>query len=376
MRIVMVLPHLQIGGAEKQTIELAKGLNSRGAEIALFAFRKHGKLTGEIPSGIEVVFPAFSPVSPLKTPIKVFSLAMFLRKFRPQLIYTQWEHSPVAIAGRMLGIPTVVVYVTDMERRMISLNAKRKRISALMRLRLSAKLATQIVANSHGLAEECRKYLRLESKPTVIYNGVNLENIRKKSIQFSGCHPWVHDGTVPLAVSVARLVKEKGFESLIDAYAILNKRMKARLLIVGDGEMKNILLAKIRELKLQDSVSLVGWKVNPYPYIASARLYVSSSVREGLSNSILEAVALGVPVVSTNHRFGADEIIDDGGNGFLVPVGDAQALADAIEKILKNKALADAMSRRAKDTTGEFTVERMVAEHELLFEEVVNGKSR
>ena len=86
-------------------------------------------------------------------------------------------------------------------------------------------------------------------------------------------------------------------------------------------------------------------------------------------------MALGVPVVSTNHRFGADEIIDDGGNGFLVPVGDAQALADAIEKILKNKALADAMSQRAKDTTGKFTVERMVAEHELLFEEVVNGKS-
>lgn len=199
-----------------------------------------------------------------------------------------------------------------------------------------------------------------------------MELIRIKAAKRKN-HKWIEDRSLPLCVSVGRLEKQKGFENLIEAFSILNKRMKARLLIIGDGKLRKSLTEKIQKLGIEDTVSLLGAEQNPYPFVAASDLYVQSSVHEGLSSAPIEALALGKPVVSTNYPFGANEIIEDGRNGLLVPVGNAEAMAEAAERILRDGNLRKYMSEKAKEKAENFNLEKMIAEYEKVFREVCAG---
>ncbi len=370
MKILMVLSHLQIGGAEKQTINLARRLVEKNMRPALFVFRKHGHMVKEIPEGVDLFFPGFCAFSPFKTLIKIFFLIKVLRKVKPDVLYTRIEHASVAIAGKIVGIPTVIVIVNHPRKRdSTGIRKKKDNLISFLWLRLSVKLATHMVTNSQGLALECERLLKLKSKPTVVYNGLETTLIKKKSIKETQ-NEWIKMQTVPLVVSVTRLANHKGLETLIDAFAILNKKMKAHLLIVGDGKMKKKLLEKVRVLRLENEISFAGWKLNPYPLMVAADLYVSPSTREGFSNSLLEAQLLGIPTISTNHKFGANEIIEDGKNGLLVPVDDAETMAKTIEQVLKDKDLQKSMSLNAMEKVQSFTVEKMTSDYMLLFKEV------
>ncbi len=180
----------------------------------------------------------------------------------------------------------------------------------------------------------------------------------------------------PLIVSAGRIVPSKGFGDLIDAFAIVKKTVKARLIIVGGRaaeEEKEKLLAKVENLNLADCVSFTGEKPNPYPFMKAADIYVSSSLYEGFSNSLLEALALGLPVVSTDHKFGANEMIENGKNGILVPVSDTRAMAEAILQILEDEKLGQNLSSNAREQARNFTIEKTVSEYEKLFREIVKS---
>ncbi len=369
----MVLPHLETGGAEKQTIAIAKGLAEKGLNTAIFVFTKREHLMKDIPAEVKVIFSNIHPKPPFKTVLKTFSLIKTLREFNPppNLIYTRLEHAPVAIAGKIAGIPTVTAHV-NIQKKPNSLTFKQKKDNFIARVwvKLISKLdlPSRTVANSEGLAVYQQKYLKLKSKPMVIYNGADLELIEKRAKEPIS-HRWI-GGDTPLCVSVARLAKQKGFENLIDAFAILNKRIKVRLLIVGEGVMRNTLTKKIEQLELSSCVELTGIKTNPYPFMTAADLYVQPSVHEGFSNTLLEAVTLGKPIVSTDFPYGANEIIEDGKSGILVPVGDTNAMADAIERVLKNTELRESLSHNAKERSRNFTMEKMISEYEKLFRQV------
>ena len=109
---------------------------------------------------------------------------------------------------------------------------------------------------------------------------------------------------------------------------------------------------------------------NPFPYIAKADIFVCSSLYEGFSNVILEALALGKPIISTNHEHGADEIIEDHKNGILVPVKNPRKMADAIIKILENQELKESLEKEAKKRSGNFSIDKMISRYEKLFTEI------
>ena len=181
---------------------------------------------------------------------------------------------------------------------------------------------------------------------------------------------------MPLIVSVGRLVPQKGFADLIEAVAIVNLRIETRLMIIGrtnEREVENRLQKQIDNMKIADRVLLAGDKANPYPFMKAADVYVSSSIYEGFSNSLLEALALGLPVVSTNHDFGADEIIEDNKSGILVPVADPKAMAEAIVKILEDRELGKRLSRNARRRAENFTIEKTASEYEKLFRELLKS---
>jgi len=160
-----------------------------------------------------------------------------------------------------------------------------------------------------------------------------------------------------LLVAVGRLSEEKGFGTLLDAVALVRKRRPVRLVIVGEGPDRVNLEAQIRKLQLDDAVELAGFHSNPGVFLERAQIFVSSSRYEGLGNAIIEALAHGVPVVSTDAPYGPREVLQDGRWGDLVPVDNARALADAIETRLRQSDNGQKGKQRAAD----FTVENAAA---------------
>lgn len=373
MNVLMVLPILSTGGAERQTLNLAKGLEERKINPSIFIFYQEGKRIEEVSPKVKIHFSGISRTipPPFKTIVKAFCLIQFLRKNQTDLIYTRLNHPSIVIASKFLRIPLVAAYVNPPK----GSSVRRKtlgHIISILRPELGIKLTTKVVANSYGLAEECKQYFKLKSKPITIHNGTDIKYVKEKSTE-SVNHPWLVNKTAPLVVSVGRLRKHKGFKYLINAFAILkDKKVNVKLLIIGEGKMRNSLIEQIKNLGLEDTVSLTGLKLNPYPFILASDLYVQSSIYEGLANTLIEAATLGKPIVSTNHPFGANEIVNHGETGLLVPVGDEKAMASAIEQVLKDDEMRNKMGKNAEKKAQNFTLENMVSKYEKLFREVID----
>ena len=157
---------------------------------------------------------------------------------------------------------------------------------------------------------------------------------------------------------------QKDFPTLLKAFAELRARRDCRLILLGSGPLEDDLQKQAEALGITDDISFQGHVDNPFAYLARAQVFVLSSAWEGLPNVLIEALACGCPVVSTDCPGGASEILEAGRHGRLVPVGDAAAMATAIEATLEAPPLADALKARAAD----FSIERAVEAYaKLLF---------
>ncbi|MCY3973390.1 MAG: glycosyltransferase [Candidatus Dadabacteria bacterium] len=359
--------HLRTGGAERQIVNLANGLSERGSiEVCLFALEKGGTLFEELAPEVKVE----AGIKSSKLASKFLLLPLAAKRLRPDVIYTRTMTMPSLIAGRMWGIPVVIAEINNPEKRMG--DGKGRKWQNRLTQKTARNFASMVVANCRGLADAAQEFWSLKSKPRAIYNGIDIEQIERRATADAN-HPWITDKKTPLIVSVGRVVPGKDFTTLARAFALLKQTTDARLIIVGGGtneEEKTKLSAAISENNLEDCVSLAGERDNPHPFMRAADVYVSSSAYEGFSNSILEALALGVPIVSTDHQFGANEMIEDGKSGLLVPVGDTESMAGAIERVLKDGNLRQNLATGAKERAQNFTLEKAVVEHEKLFREI------
>lgn len=170
----------------------------------------------------------------------------------------------------------------------------------------------------------------------VIYNPIVTPELRTKA-QAPLEHPWFGAGEPPVILAAGPLTAQKDFLTLVRAFALVRQRRAARLLILGEGEEWRALEALAERLGLEKDVSLPGFVANPYPYMTRASLFVLSSRWEGLPGVLIEALYCGLPLISTDCPSGPREILADGRYGQLVPVGDAMALARAIERSLNDQ---------------------------------------
>jgi len=148
-------------------------------------------------------------------------------------------------------------------------------------------------------------------------------------------HPFYVTHTDPVILGVGRLEEQKDFASLINAFSLVHERIPARLVILGEGQDRHALQALIDSLGLQEWIDLPGFDINPFAFMKRSAVFVLSSKWEGLPNALIQALTCGCPVVSTDCLSGPAEILNDGEYGHLVPVGDAQALAEAILAVLQ-----------------------------------------
>ena len=147
-------------------------------------------------------------------------------------------------------------------------------------------------------------------------------------------HPWFLPEEPPVILGAGELCERKDFATLIKAFAKVHENRKCRLVILGKGKQRESLITLAHALRVEDDVDLAGFKADIYSYMAHASLFAFTSRWEGLGFVLIEALAVGTPVVSTDCPSGPNEILADGRYGPLVPVGDAEGLAQAMEKTL------------------------------------------
>jgi glycosyltransferase involved in cell wall biosynthesis len=192
----------------------------------------------------------------------------------------------------------------------------------------------QIVAVSEGVAEDTAAIARIpRGRISVIRNPVITPEL---TILAAGpCpHPWLEDGGPPVILGAGRLERQKDFPTLLRAFARLRRERPCRLVILGDGGGREALTALAAALGVSDDLQLPGFQANPFCWMSRASLFVLSSAWEGSPNVLTEAMALGTPVVATDCPSGPREVLAGGRFGPLVPVGDAEALAEAMAQTL------------------------------------------
>jgi glycosyltransferase involved in cell wall biosynthesis len=214
--------------------------------------------------------------------------------------------------------------------------------------------ADAIISVSEGVAGDLQSMGIADARVHVIHNPIDVPRLRQ--LAQSGPELLADDHR-PYVVALGRLTAAKDHATLLRAYASSGLRTFHQLVIVGEGDQRANLERLAEELGISDEVSLVGSMVNPYRVLADAALHVLSSRWEGLGNVLLEAMALGVPVVSTDCRHGPRELLDGGRYGRLVPVGDEVALAHAMDAELAHP------SDRADDILAAYDPHIIAARH-------------
>jgi len=244
------------------------------------------------------------------------------------------------LAWRLAGVPTRLLLNEQNTVSLESGNATRWRGRLVPWLiKRFYPWANGIVVVSHGVRDDMAQLTKIPlERITVIYNPsvVGAEVWEKAQAPLD--HPWFKPGQPPVLIAVGRLQMQKDYPTLLHAFAKVRKNRPVRLLILGEGKERPLLEELIKELGLKQDISLPGFVMNPYAYMARASLFVLSSRWEGLPTVLIEALCCGTPVVSTDCPSGPREILRDGQYGQLVPVGDVDGLARAIETALNSKA--------------------------------------
>jgi glycosyltransferase involved in cell wall biosynthesis len=344
MRVTLYIPDFSAGGAERVAVNLAAALVDAGVRVTLLVNRRKGPLAAAVAPGIAVV-----ELGANRTLAAVPGLLRFLWRERPDVLISSLSfNNMIAIwCNRVLLRPTKIVASlhNTLTRQSTAMPSLRDRLVPAL-YKFTLPLADHVVTVSHGVAEDLRASLRRLPPISVIHNPIVSPNMLAEA-RAPLDHPWFAAGQPPLVLGVGRMVAQKNFALLIDAFARLCAQRPVRLAILGDGPLRGRLSAQIDALGLGAQAILLPTDPNPWRYMARAAVVALSSDYEGFGNVLVEAMATGVPVVSTNCPHGPAEILGDGKWGLLVDDATPERLADAIARTLDDPP-ADAAALRAR----------------------------
>lgn len=329
-RIALFLPNLEGGGAERVTVNLARGLVEAGYGVDLVPAAAEGVFADHLPSGVRLV-----GLGAHRTAAALIPLAKYLRRERPAALLSALSHANViAVLASRLARYKGAVWVAE-HNELFPRDPITPRLAANLRLlRWAYARATGVIAVSYGVRSSLERTAGVPAdRVQVIYNPVIVPEMLERARETPD-HPFMRERDVPVVVGMGRLTRQKNFTLLLRAVAAIESTTPVHVLILGEGEDRAMLTDLVGELGLGDRVALPGFVTNPYAYLAHADLFVLSSDWEGLPTVLIEALAIGTPVVATDCPSGPREILADGAHGALVPVGDVNALANAMARVL------------------------------------------
>lgn len=355
LRVVHVAQQLQIGGMEKLLVEFARHVDRQRFDLRFLSLSSRGGVAEEIAAcGWPVT--ALEELNGLR-PALIWRLARIFRRERVDVVHTHniKPHLYSVPAAKLAGVPAVI-----QTRHGQSYQASWRRITAF---RLAALFTNYVVCVSHDSRARSARLGIARQKLCTVWNGIDIA-----SFPYQGPSP---QGPV---VTVARLSPEKDIPTLIRAAALAAARNPSfRLEIAGDGPCQEELERLVADLGLSGHVRLLG-KITDVPgLLARSSLFVLPSLTEGVSLTLLEAMAAGLPVVATAVG-GTPEVVLEGKTGWLVAPGNPEAMAARMCQVLDNPALGQSMGRQGHERVKEhFDVRRMVREYEALYEQCVFG---
>lgn len=365
-RILHIISSLNMGGTERQCVELAKRIDKDKFEVTLLTFNKEGPLYSE-------VVDAGIPVNEIKIPgsfyrpkslFQILRIALFMRKERFQIVqtYGMYSNIPGILAAKLARVPVII----GGKRELNEIWPKRKVAAEMMLL----KKCNKVVAN----AQKVRDYLMSDQKVPgekieVIYNGIDLQ-------KYVDLPPKSYSSKSDFIGMIANFRPSKDQTTFIKAAAeILKQKPNVRFALVGSGRFEEGMKSYAKDLRIQDSVIFYGEKFGQelLDIFRSFTITVLSSHTEGFPNVIMESMALGIPVIATPSG-GVPELIDDGVTGYLFPFKRHDVLAEKMLYLLNNRQKGEEVGKNARvNIKNRFNFELMAKHFESLYEQLCNG---
>jgi len=382
MHIAIFIYGLTGGGAQRRTLTLANAFSHRGHRVDLVVANADGPLTASVPNSVRLVplnsrllgLLRLKRLRRLKISCSQWALAQYLRCSRPDVLLSAASHvNLAAIRARSLSglrIPLVVRISNHLTASHLHTFRPFRRLRYLSACRLYQR-ANAVITVSAGLADDIALSAGVSPKRiTTIYNPIYTPGLIEKASAHLD-HPWFKPGSPPVILGVGRLAASKDFPTLVKAFAEVHRIRPVHLVILGEGKKRRKILALAQSLNVAEDIDLPGFVNNPLAWMGRASLFVLSSAWEGLPGVLIEAMAAGCPVISTDCPSGPAEILENGKYGQLVPVGNYEALAKAIIANLKSPLEPEKLRARAS----EFSVDKAADKYLEVLSSVVQEKS-
>lgn len=363
IRLLLTMPDLSGGGAEREFATLAHRLSRERFDAHLLFHRR--VFTYAPPDDLPV--HAIHRTRPWHTPRAIVAIRRVIEEVAPDVLFSQLHYANMLTGSALAGCrrrPRWVCRQTGDPRRDM-------RGPFAWWARRALARADRVLGCCDGVSRALVEHLRLDpARVGTLVNAVDVERVTALSreplevAREPGVFTVVHAG---------RLAPQKNQALLLDAFAALGER-PAELWMLGEGPLRAPLEAQAQRLGIAERVRWLGFRANPYPFFRAADCFALSSDHEGLPNAVIEAALCETPSVATRCRYGPDELIDDGGTGRLVPVGDARAFAAALAELADDPARARRMGAGAREQAARrFDTSTVCAGYEALFERLADA---
>ncbi|MGP4715561.1 glycosyltransferase [Psychrobacter sp. T6-6] len=344
-KIALYIPSMSGGGAERMMLTLANALAEKNLVIDLVLNKAEGPYLKKVSNKVNIVDLDTSRVL-----TGILPLARYMKTEKPEVVLSAMNYVNVAtIFAKLLSGTDTRIILSERSNLSAALENSQWISKVLLKnlMTWTYKRADKVVAISNGVANDLANQIKLDRNHIVtIYNPVvSSEVLQKSSVSLPSKHPWFEKDSPPVIIAVGRLSEEKDFETLIKSFAKTYDQKECRLLILGEGGLRPKLETLIEELKLQDIIQLPGFSDNPYAWMSKAKLFILSSKYEGFGNVLVEAMACGTAVVSTDCPSGPSEILEEGKWGELVPVGNVELMSRAMLKAISTSNHINVQSR-------------------------------
>lgn len=340
MKIGFLIQRMTAGGAERAASSVASELSVMGEDVKIISFDSAESFY-PLHENVEIVNMELADISKSASVKRLTGCIKRAFEIRKKIKSRQLDVLVcMSTTMNLYGFISTVFTKTKVvgTERSNPYKYKADIINSVLK-KLSAMLLDGFIFQTQAAAEYYAESVR--RKGIVIQNAVH--NPLVKEIEPASQRSKIIYG-------VGRMSSEKRFEDLIDAYALIEKKYPDyRLVIFGDGKERPKLEQRIKDYSLEEKILLPGADKDALKSVAEGSVFVLSSEYEGMPNALIEAMAVGIPCVSTRCRMGPEELIEDGVNGILVPVGDVEKIKDAIELIISNPKLAESISKNGRN---------------------------
>jgi glycosyltransferase involved in cell wall biosynthesis len=364
--ILFIAPTLGGGGAERALVNIVNHLDRDRFQPHLALFQKEGVFLEALAPDVPVY--EIQPTDHgflYRNWTRVWVIRHLFAEVRPALVMSVlWHANATTLLSAGLWRFRIPIVINEQTAPRASLRSDARRRLLWPIAGQLYRRASHIVAISQGIAAELRDNLHIpDTRISVIHNPVAVAQVTEQAHQPVD----LKASQAPVIIAAGRLVPPKNYPLLLQAVALVLQQQHAELYILGEGPEKANIEDLAAALGISSHVHLLGFWPNPHPYVAQADLFALSSDYEGFGNVLVEAMALGVPIVATDCPYGPREILADGKYGVLVPTNDEHALAEAILSLLRSPDRRRTLIADARVRAEDFSTEKTVSLYERLF---------